>query len=299
MTKIKIKKTFIFFIVFTFFLINKAYSADLILNTSKETLGTGEQFYIDLMLDPEDQSINTIMGDISYSGDNLTFMRAEEGKSMVNLWIEKPKYNKEKKIINFAGIMTNGFDGVIDPFNPGDKLPGLIIRLVFETKRTGTVNFFTSNFSLNLNDGLGTEIIAKPVNKSIEIMDYENIIKYTNKDSDPSPKLEAYITRDPNIFKNKYILIFKASDKNSGIKSIKIKEGWRDWKEIESPYVLMDQSRHADINLQALNYEGAGIIINIDGLPFNWRLIERVIIISFVIIIIFLIARKYKIKNKK
>lgn len=293
--KIKKISIIILFFFFNLFLVNKVFSADLILEPSKEILGLGEQFYVDLMLDPKGESINTIKGDISFSSDHMMFLRAEEGKSMVNLWVEKPKLDRNK--ISFAGIISNGFEGVIDPFNPSRKLPGPIIRLVFEAQKYGSVDFYASNFSLYKNDGIATEIKLSSILKSIKINNVINKIKLENK-MHQTPDLEAFITRDPNIFNNKYILIFEAKDKETGIKNVVIKEGRRNWEEIESPYLLKDQSRHSNIILQAINFSGAGTIISINKIPYDWELISQVIIVVLIIIISAIIIFK-KIYDKR
>jgi hypothetical protein len=216
---------------------------------------------------------------------------------MVNLWVEKPKVIGGT--ISFAGLMSNGFEGVIDPFDTTHKLPGLIIRLVFETKKPDQVNFYTSPFTLNKNDGQGTEFQVDPISSSIKVENFINRYKYENN-SGGTPELEAFISRDKNIFDNKYTLFFKASDKETGIKSVMIKEGRSNWEEVESPYLLRDQSRHSQITVQALNFSGASIIVNIDKIPYNWNLLTKLIllvIISIVGLIILIIKKNHA--NKK
>jgi len=297
--KINSKKIFIIisFFILNLLFINKVFAATLTLDSSKSIVGIGEQFYVDLMLNPEGQSINAISGSVFYPSENLTFLRAEDGKSMVNLWIEKPRQSGNN--INFAGIISSGFEGVIDPFNPNIKLPGLIIRLVFEPKSKGMVEFSTSIFSLNLHDGLGTEISSPAISSAVEVNDFVHTIKYEGE-KDHNPQIEAYITHDPNIYNNKYVLVFKASDKGTGIKSVKIKEGRHGWTEIESPYLLKDQSRHSPITLQAMNYGGSGIIINIDKIPYDWGRITDIlmVIISIIFILGLIIIKKRHVKNK-
>jgi hypothetical protein len=298
MKKTQFKIIFIFILIFilNLFLTNKIFAATLTLVPSKTSVGIGEQFYVDLMLDTNGQSINTINGSISFPDDKVSFVREEDGKSMVNLWVEKPKL--ENNTISFAGAISNGFEGVIDPFNPSHMLPGLIIRLVFEPKTSGDVNFSTSTFSLNLNDGLGTEIEAPSATGTINVGNYDNKVKYVSKE-EGSPELEAYIVRDPNIYNNKYTLIFNATDKDTGIKSIKIKEGMRDWKEIQSPYLLRDQSRHSTITLEATSYSGSGIIMSIDKVPYDYKsLAVNSFIIVLILILIILIVKKIYVKKK-
>ncbi len=289
---------FLFFIL-NLFLTNKVFAATLTLNPSENSLGIGQQFYIDLMLDPEGKSINAISGSISFPSDKVSFVRVENGKSMINLWVEEPK--QVGGTISFAGVMTSGFAGVIDPFDLGHKLPGLITRLVFEAEsHPGPVNFSTSIFPLYLSDGLGTEIDAPSAYSSINIGDFTDSSKYVNNSSG-TPELEAYVTRDPNIFNDKYTLVFKAFDKETGIKSVMIKEGRRDWKEIESPYLLRDQSRHSMISLQAINFSGAGVSMNFNEIPYDWKPFARiasVIIIILILLLVLIIRRRYVNKRK-
>jgi hypothetical protein len=296
---IQFQKIFIMTIIFILTLLsnNRVFAATLSLTPSKEKVGISEQFYVDLMLSSQEESVNTISGSINYPTENVSFLRAEDGKSMVDLWVEKPKEKNGQ--INFAGIITGGFDGVIDPFNQDHKLPGLIIRLVFESKESGIVEFSTSSFSLNLNDGKGSEINAPNTFTHINIDNVVNKTTYQNTKKG-TPKLEAYVTRDPSIHNNKYILIFNATDKETGIKNVKIKEGRRDWHEIESPYLLKDQSRHSSITLQAMNYSGGGVVVNIDKIPYEIDLIHYVVGIIILIIFIFIIIKikKIYVKNK-
>ncbi|HAQ03110.1 TPA: hypothetical protein DEP30_03665 [Candidatus Nomurabacteria bacterium] len=286
---------FTIFFILNLFITNKIFAATLTLVSSKESLGVGEQFYMDLMLDPEGKSLNAIEGNISFSSDYVSFVRAEEGKSIVSLWVEKPKLNNiNDNSINFSGIIPNGFSGVIDPFNPKYKLSVLVLRFVFEAKKPGIANFSSLPFSLYLNDGLGTEIKALPVNMSLNIDNFVFHYTYENK-NESIPTLEAHVVRTPNIFNNKYTIIFDARDKEVGIKSVFIKEGNSEWKEIESPYKLEDQSRHSDITLQAINFSEASIIMKIDKVPYSIKFYIQIIIIILIVTIssIILIRKRY------
>ena len=275
---------------------HKVFAATLMLKPSTYTIGIGGQFYVDLLLNPEGQSINTIGGTVSFSEEKVSFIRAEDGKSMVNLWVEKPKNTDNE--INFAGIMTNGFDGVIDPFDQSHKLPGLIIRLVFQSTSPGKVFFSTINTTLNLNDGFGTEIKSTPSYLSMDVVDRPDNSQYSSSE-ESIPLLEANVIHDPNMYNGKYALVFKASDKGSGIKNVMIKEGRRDWKDIESPYLLVDQSRISDISITAISYAGGAVTINIPGEPYDWKSLIVVVFITTIIVLCFyLIVRKKYVKKK-
>ena len=290
------KKLILLITISIFFLATKTYASIVTLTPSKDTVGIGEQFYVDMMLDPQNVSVNGVEGNVFFSGDNISFVRAENGKSLINLWMEEPKLNGNN--ISFAGIIPNGFDGVIDPFNPKQKLSGLIVRLIFESKKPGIANIGAFPLSVTLNNGQGSVENTNNVSTSILIQNIENAFVY-NDINDVNPELSASIVRDPNLFDNKYVLLFQARDQETGIKDVLIKEGNRDWKKITSPYLLEDQTRHSDIALQANNFLGSSITITINSIPYDF--LSKVSVISliiFVFIILFILFIK-KYVNKK
>jgi len=291
----KILKTILIIVLITFSF--KAFASMMILESSKSEIGLHEQFYVDLLLDPETVSINGIEGNITFPEEYLSFIRSEEGKSMVSLWVQPPQLFNNT--VRFTGIIPNGFDGVIDPFNQEHKRPGLIVRFVFEAIRSGQISITTPPFTISLNDGKGTIKNIPAVNISIFVNNRENHVIYENNNSDISPELEAYIIKTPNLFDNKYALIFKAIDRSSGIREVMIKEGNKDWKKITSPYLLEDQTRHSIIALQAVNHSGSSVIITIDPIEYKFTLVDYALLIVFIVILFLIIKKRYVNKNKK
>ncbi len=281
------------FILTIFSFLHTAYASTLILKQDKTNYDIGEQFFVDILINTDSTFINGIEGNVLYN--NLEFLRAEEGTSIIGLWVDKP-INKNESI-HFLGIIPNGFSGLIDPFNSKIKLPGEIIRLIFQTKKEGSAFIKTNNFYTTLNDGLGTvnHISPTELNLTISKNQKENIYKIKN---DTKPRLTAKVIRDSSLYKNKYVLIFNASDKKTGIKEVVIKEGNHKWKKIESPYLLEDQTRHSIITLQATNYSGSSIFMNIDSLPSKTyslvNIILNIVLLLLLIIIIKKIYEKYK-----
>jgi hypothetical protein len=286
----------IIFIIFVFLIACKVSASSLSLIPSKNEVGMKEQFYVDVILDPESVSVNGIEGSVIFPKDKVTFVRAEDGKSMVDFWVEKPVSSGDK--VNFTGIISGGFDGVIDPFNPNKKLPGMIIRLVFEAEKSGEINFNTNPVDITLNDGLGTIENILPVSILVNVSNIENKF-IINNNNDAPPILNAYVTRDPNLYDNKYVLVFQASDKNTGVESVLVREGDKNWKKVESPYLLEDQGRHSIIVVQATNYSGISTNVLIDPIPYNlFSIISIVIVILFVLLLLFFIIKKKYAKKK-
>ncbi|HNW71652.1 MAG TPA: hypothetical protein PKZ36_00440 [Candidatus Paceibacterota bacterium] len=289
MKKIFQKIIIIFLFIICCFLGHKVEAARIELDSSKTELNMHEQFYVDLVLYPENVSFNGIEGSINFPTDKLSFIRSEVGKSVINLWIKEPEEKKGK--IKFSGLITNGFSGVIDPFDSENKLPGTIIRFVFEPLMPGNITLETSSMLLAKNDGMGTLENIEPQSINLVIQDINNLFFYLHE-NDTNPELEASVVREPNLYDNKYVLIFNAKDKESGIKSVMIKEGNRNWVEIKSPYLLKDQTRHSLISVRAVNFSGVSTVIAIE--PINYENAPGVkIAIAFVLVVfIYFIAKK-------
>jgi hypothetical protein len=267
-------------------LASHADASSIMLAPSKENVGIQEQFYVDVMLDPEGLSVNGIEGNIAFPGDSVSFIRAEDGGSLVRLWVEDPRADNDT--ISLSGIIPNGFDGVIDPFNPKVKLPGLITRLVFEGKQEGVGAISASDFQVTLNDGQGTLSLIAPIFLQVGVKNINNPIAYADEGAIEAPILEASVVRDPDLFENKYTLAFLANDKGSGIKEVKVKEGNREWKTAESPYLLEDQGRHSIIKIQAINFKGASVMATIDPLPYRSLPVNIIFVLAFIILLLFL-----------
>lgn len=299
MKKISFKKltTLIFVVTPIFFIGLDVESANLFFEPHKETVGLSEEFYIDLKLelDRDEVPVNGIKGIINFPDDKISFIRAENGKSIIDLWVKKPELVKSQ--IEFAGVSSHGFDGTIDPFNLDKKLPGLVTRLVFVAKKSGEIDFLTSNTFLNLKDGEGTEIVLSPNKIRLVVLNQENEFKYEIKDN-TEPKLEAEIIRNHNLFNNKYVLVFDANDKESGVKEVSIREGRGSWRVVLSPYLLKDQTRHSIINLKATNFAGLSTIIEIEPLPYNRNNLTRSVVVIIFLILLFFVVKKNYAKKK-
>ncbi len=260
-----------------------------ILKVSEENISIGEQFYVDIMINTENESINGVEGSVTFDDKNLTLIRAEEGKSFITFWIEKAVLNNNK--ISFAGIVPTGFSGLIDPFNSSNKAPGTLIRLVFEGKSSGNTAINISPLSLTLNDGEGSIIYTAGNSTYIFIDKSENRVVYESKD-DSAPTIDAYVTQDENLFNNKYTLVFRVNDKETGVDTVMVKEGNKDWKEIESPYLLEDQSGRSIINIRAINFSGESSTLTIE--PTKKKGFSAYNYIIFLVVIIILLVLKFK-----
>ena len=254
-----------------------------------------QQFYVDVAIDTHDASINGIQGSVTFSNENLSFIRAETGTSMVTLWVDPPLLNGD--MITFSGVIPGGFDGLVDPFDPTHKQPGEIVRLVFEGKSSGTATITTQNVSITDNDGKGTLENLPPVTQTLTVSNNVAPSIYTTADTVP-PMLTASVVIDKNLFDGKYTLIFNATDKESGVDHIELKEGDGPWTTIQSPYLLHEQEKRGILILRA--YDVAGNVTTLTIAPPPGPLAQTQILIVLVLIILIILYVIYKkISNRK
>lgn len=289
MTRNIIKYILTILIIFSF---SETEASSVNFQFSKNSIGIMEEFYVDVMLDTEGQTINGIEGTVNVIGDNLRFVRAENGKSFIDLWVLSPK-ETDLNQIKFAGVSSTNFQGVIDPFNQEKNMPGIVTRLYFTANKPGESQFILSGTSVTLSNGKGTRMDLSTAYSPLLIESrLEGII---NKIKDTSkPELKAQVIQNINLFDNQHTLIFKANDKDSGIKKVLIREGNREWREITSPYLLEDQTRQSQIVIKAINFSNLERIVKINPESFKKNSVLQIFIFAVAIILL-----TFFIKNKK
>ncbi|MCK4354831.1 four helix bundle protein [Candidatus Parcubacteria bacterium] len=75
-------------------------------------------------------------------------------------------------------------------------------------------------------------------------------------DSTAPEQFSLEIAQDTSIFEGKYFIVFQSLDKQAGIDCYEIKEGEREWKRAESPYLLEDQTLQSIIKAKAVDKAG-------------------------------------------
>ena len=256
------------------------------------TIAQQQQFYVDVTVDPEGKSFNAIQGSIAFSDDTLKFVRAETGTSNVTLFIQRP--TAKGNVITFSGIIPGGFDGLINPFDPNNKLPGQIVRLVFEGKAAGEAQIISTATTVADNDGQGT---LEPVPDQQAFLSVSTSVApalYTTADAQP-PTLSASVVKENNLYNGKYTLLFSAIDKQSGLDHVEVKEGNGSWVTAESPYVLHDQSRRSILLVRAFDVAGnVSVVVTIPPLEQGSQLPMIILLVIFVLIVAYVIYKKRK-----
>ncbi len=242
---------------------------------------------IPIYVDTEGESVNAFEVKIKFS-DNLIFRDFQEANSIINFWVEKPII--QNNTLQFSGVSIGGYVG----------RKGLLTNLIFETKGENALIEILPSSKVLLNDGFGTEAKLKGERKFLEIK------KLTSQefieDKFPPESFQIYLSKNKEMFENKYFVIFNTTDKQSGIayyevaeKQSFIKPNLKDlnFEKAESPYILKDQTLRSYIFVKAVDKVGNERIEYLK--PKKLLSFDEIFnILIFGIIIFFLIKLIYK-----
>jgi hypothetical protein len=236
-----------YILIIFFFTAQNAFAGFLDFNiTNTSNIKSGDEVELSVSLNTEGVSYNTVSGTLNVD-PGLEIKQIKTGSSIISAWIENPSKSKSNEI-NFSGIIAGGFSG-----------NGTIFQIILIPKYPGAHNVQIQNSFILLNDGLGTEKSLQDKSLTInarELFEGEQNILITSKDKTSPENFEVILTKDKNIADGKYVLIFEATDKGSGVKTYEVLEGKKLFKQAESPYVLVNQKINERIYVKAIDYDG-------------------------------------------
>jgi hypothetical protein len=264
--------------------------AALLIQHVPPTIAQQEQFYVDVAIDPQGNNFNGVEGSITFSSNTLQFVRAETGSSIISTFIDTPTL-VSAGTVRFSGIIIGGFDGLINPFDQSHKLPGQIVRLVFVGKKPGNVTIASSNVSIAANDGKGTIENLSDTSAASTVSDQVAPSVYNLADT-IAPTLTASVVSNKNLYNGQYTVIFTATDKQSGIDHVELKEGSGPWVTVQSPYLLHDQSRRAILSLRAYDVAGNDTTITIPSAANTNSSAAAIMLVLVVALIVYAIYEK-------
>jgi hypothetical protein len=229
------------------------YASELYFSSPTQHFKTGDKIYFDVFLNNEGESINAIEAELVFPYEILEFSNYYDTGSIINGWIESPTLNGNS--IRFAGVSAGGFSGLIDPVT-NTVSPGRVTRLVFIAKSDGEGSLSFTQAETFKNDGNGTEVATNTLPYQFLISNEGFATEDFSYDTNPPEPFEPQIKRDNRLFDGKYFIVFDAKDKETGIASYRIKEGFSKWINIKSLYVLQDQSLTSNIRIVAVDKNG-------------------------------------------
>jgi hypothetical protein len=210
-------------------------------------INVGDEILISVRLNSEGTKYNALQGVFSVS-DNLEITNAITGSSLISVWLENPSAFTPRSV-SFSGIVPAGYNGQ----------EGGVVSFVVTARAPGPGLVKLSQSSLFANDSHGTQTALSDKNFNLSVTSAPTSYapyKIALADVTPPEAFTVELLRDSQLFGGKYGLVFGTQDKGSGVVSYDVTEGHHVFKHVESPYLLVDQSLHERIYVQAT--DGAG-----------------------------------------
>ena len=253
---IKIKKLKILFLFFIFYFLfsESVFAAEIFLSTKSQEVKVNQLFEVGVFINTNEESINAIEGKIIFPQDFLKLKKINDGNSVINFWVEKPKIKSGQ--IFFSGIIPGGYSGK----------KGFILSLVFQSTEQGQGLIKTCDIKALLNDGKGTK--TKVITSNLQFVISEQalspkIFLPEKKDINKPEIFKPMVASNSTMFDGKYFLVFATQDKGSGIDHYEVKEGLGSFETVSSPYVLANQNLDVILKVKAVDKNGNQRIVEI------------------------------------
>ena len=238
------------------------HAATLRIAVDKSTVSIGEPIRVDITLDTQGESVNTIQSTILIPENIFRVVAINNGESIMSFWITPPVESPPGEI-NFAGVIPGGYTGTSGP----------LISLSLLPIASGNVTIGVATATVLANDGMGS---ALPVTLADEVISV-NSSTHTGSSTEVNyaPAIPEIFTpivmSDPNLFNGKYSLVFSTVDKGSGIDHYEVLEVATNpflhvapsWQVATSPYLLEDQSLSSNIYVRAVNRTGGFLVVEL------------------------------------
>jgi hypothetical protein len=280
---------FLFFLLFSRSLFASNIDLEKLLPAGAE-IYAGDEILVNLSLASGGKVQNALEGILSVS-DNVEILNAITGNSIVSIWLENPS-NFTGQNINFSGIIPAGYNNE----------SGQIFSVVLRAKAAGTAKVSLSGGNTFLNDGLGTKTSVPDRTFSLNIKkatEGREPYKISVKDINPPENFKIELLKDPNLFEGKWVILWGAQDKGSGIASYNVVEGRKVFKQVSSPYPLENQRLNEKIYVKAYDHEGNIRVAELTPVGkvclgvkcFGW---SQIVILLIIIIVSVYLWRKQK-----
>jgi len=152
--------TKIFLTLFLCFgLFSIADASILFFNLEKPAVSVGDNFFVDVVINTENDFINASQAVINFPEDLLEVVSINRSNSVFEFWVEEPTYSNEEGTISFIG-------GTISGLNDSSLK---VFKINFKAKNSGLAEITISKPVITANDGEGTNVLRIVRNSNITI----------------------------------------------------------------------------------------------------------------------------------
>jgi hypothetical protein len=304
------------FIIVLAFLPHTVHAARLTL--VQKTDVTSGRVTIDVMADPEGESINAIAGDVSIPSELLSVASISTVGGVAPLWLTKPEVSSEKELdtrtrVEFEGIFPGGFTGGRSPYYAGTEA-GKLFSVTLQPEKAGDAVVLLENIDIRLNDGQATRVPEDPDVLSFTIPDVASLPK-TEQSAPvashevPNANIETFLTKDQNTDSDAWVLMIHDDTNTATLKQYSVAESksaapddvyFYEWKKVTFPYKLDYQSRNRFIHIKAEYDDGSYSYTTIqpvqksDDTTAIWRIL---ILIAIALLVGYVLIQKYRTKK--
>lgn len=268
----------LFFIVLNF---NYTFASSVGFYTQKFK-DDNNKFLIEFNINTESESINAIEGKIEFP-DGVEIKEINDGNSIINFWLEKPRI-EDKKYIVFSGIIPGGFTG------DNKNLIKIIVRQNNSSNGEIKVNYIKAVKNSSSVQYLNVKLnnLKLPIKTNDFVKDDSTV-----ENDSVLPELFTPAISEIGDSQNKQkVIIFATQDKGSGINHYEVKENYFDkYKLAESPYVLSNAIHYSKIYVKAIDNNKNELIVYIYPSTFV-RLYHQYGIIVIIVLVILIFKRK-------
>ena len=250
----KTKKT-TFLIVFLLLVassVSDVSAAVLSLNTKPE-VQKGERTNLDIIIDPEKDSINSVGLSLRFDSHKFRFAGFSAKQSSIPIWVEEPK-EREKGIISFSGVIPGGIEHLYDPLHTASTAIPLV-RLFFVAENEGADTFSFADTLVLKNDGKGSLV---PVTTKDTTVTISGTLSENVHLSDTTPPKPFTITLIERSFfgKTPRLAVFSAEDDSSAIEHYEVSVGGLSFVKATSPYPLPYKLFPYVFSVKAFDFSG-------------------------------------------
>jgi hypothetical protein len=228
-------------LLFCLFFISTAEASGELFLGAPESFIVGEKVPVTLFLDTGGVSINSIDVTLTLSDPTLTLAGYQDYNSIVKFWISPPK--QSGNTVSLVGGIPGGIASITQGVSTTDRIP--LVVLLFEAKAPTKSTLSVVSSSILQNDGEGTAFVH--TTKGVSLIGVKGYIgAKEGKDTpvetkgDAIPPAFEQISLIPSslLSKNPTLVMFSATDEESGIANYDVLVDGRKIENAQSPLVV-------------------------------------------------------------
>ncbi len=262
--------------------------------TAPESVEKGGPFAVIVNIDTGGVSINSFDITISYPKSLVTFEGYNEYDSIKKMWLQSPI--DKSGLIQLSGVIPGGADGLYDPDKKGLQ-PIQLVKLLFSPKESGTGSFTIIHSDILENNGLGSPLIHGNKSSDVTILPSAlgsaTVDANTNDIEPPVPFTIEYIIAG-FFSKTPSMIVFSATDIDSGINKYQVKIGNGSWIDAKSPLAVSKGLIKKDVTVRAIDYSGniREARVQVPGLISTTQFILLILGLVVCYLLLFMVKRK-------